>query len=479
MANKKKMTEEDVLELLKEDESEFLEFKVNNTHCELIGEYISALANSAQIHGRRCSYMLWGINDDKKVVGTTFKPKSQKHKSQPFITWLERNIDPELIVDFHEVKVTGLNVVVMQIHMNANRPVSFQGKRWIRSGSSKKPLKDHPEKERELWLSFVSSNFESEIAKHDCSVADVSELLDTDSYKKHFGHPIGLSENKTLDEMEKDGLVVKSSRKYNITNLGAYTFAKSFSDFPRLHWHAPQVVKYKGNNQIQTLKEASLEQGVAVGFEAFLKQTRDLLPESLERLVGAKMVSAAFPDIAIRELLANQLVHQDFSVKGSRPTVSICDNRVEFSNAGAPLNNADRLLDMKEISRNPQLADLFKKMGFVEARGCGIDRAILSLEEDHLPAPSIKAEGNTTVVKLYPYKNINEYTPKQTINTVYWHAARLYAYEELMSNTTLRERLGLGPKEGKFVYKIIKLALRGNKIKEFDEEAGPKYKRYV
>jgi len=58
-------------------ESEWVEFKHNNDAPEEIGEYVSALANSAALHGKEGGYLVWGVEDvTQRIVGTTAPPGS-------------------------------------------------------------------------------------------------------------------------------------------------------------------------------------------------------------------------------------------------------------------------------------------------------------------------------------------------------------------------------------------------------------------
>ncbi|MXY68902.1 MAG: hypothetical protein F4Y47_10135 [Acidobacteriia bacterium] len=57
----------------------WVKFKVNVRRLEEIGEYISALANSAALVGKVFAYMVWGISDrDHAVVGTGFDPNTAR-----------------------------------------------------------------------------------------------------------------------------------------------------------------------------------------------------------------------------------------------------------------------------------------------------------------------------------------------------------------------------------------------------------------
>ena len=60
-------------------ETGWLEFKHNNAEPQEIGEYISALANTAAVEGKAHAYLLWGIDDARhQPIGTTFDPASKR-----------------------------------------------------------------------------------------------------------------------------------------------------------------------------------------------------------------------------------------------------------------------------------------------------------------------------------------------------------------------------------------------------------------
>ena len=96
------------------------------------------------------------------------------------------------------------------------------------------------------------------------------------------------------------------------------------------------------------------------------------------------------PPIAIREFVANALIHQDFYLGGSSPMIEIFGNRMEISNPGKPLIDIFRFIDHTPISRNEKLASLMRRMNICEERGCGVDRAITQCELYQLPAPDFQ-----------------------------------------------------------------------------------------
>lgn len=64
-------------------ETEWVEWKYNKAEPQEIGEYISALSNSAALVGKQRSYILWGIEEQsRQILGTTFRPREKRGKSR-------------------------------------------------------------------------------------------------------------------------------------------------------------------------------------------------------------------------------------------------------------------------------------------------------------------------------------------------------------------------------------------------------------
>jgi len=51
-------------------------------------------------------------------------------------------------------------LVLLKIPAASGKPAQFSGKEWVRVGSNKKPLRDCPELERDLWRRFDQTPFE-------------------------------------------------------------------------------------------------------------------------------------------------------------------------------------------------------------------------------------------------------------------------------------------------------------------------------
>ncbi|MDK1716591.1 ATP-binding protein [Dellaglioa algida] len=465
------------------DESEVLDYKENLVDPLTIGEYISALGNSAMLIHNPSAYMIWGVEDiSKSIVGTTFNPqllKASDKNNMPFITYLEKFLEPHIMLNWESFTIENRPVILLTIDVtNVNRPIKFKGKAFIRSGSSKTSLTEFPEKERLIWKSFESSKFELEFAKTGLTWDEVLSLLDIELYRQAIQ-----SDNitDTISSMITDNILCRSTTKFNITNLGAYTLALDLSLFSELARRTIRIVKYNGNhNYDPAVSDTTGKIGIGISFPNMVTYTMSQLPYKEDYMDSIRRNLPMFPKIAIRELIANALVHQNFNIHGSRPLVEIYDNRIEISNPGAPIIEPERFLDSKPKSRNDELANLLGKLHVVESRGTGIDKVVNSLEQNALPALSIIIQGSdTTVIKLSEKKKFKDMSITEKNQSIYWHSCLRYVEDLQIDNKTLRNRFKLDGNSTKLMSYAIINAQEANLIKPYDPNAGRKFMKYI
>ncbi len=339
------MTSQQLRGLLKElcslpAETEWAEFK-RNADVEKIGEYISALSNSAALIGKQSAYMVFGVDDTShQVVGTTFKPSQQKHKQQEVENWLLQKLQPKIHFHFYEFlagELEDLSVVILEIQPATHNPVQFDGVEFIRSGSYKKKLKEFPEKERELWRTFDNTPFEQQSAASNVSAEEVLKLLEYPAYFDLAGLPLPENRSGILEALKADRLIQPTvSGQWDITNLGAILFAKKLQNFAHLNRKAVRLIQYKGNSRIETVREIEGNKGYAVGFEGLIDYLKTLLPSNEEVGKAFRKEVPMYPELAIRELLANAIIHQDFALTGTGPLIEVFEARMEIVNPGTP-----------------------------------------------------------------------------------------------------------------------------------------------
>ena len=186
-----------------------------------------------------------------------------------------------------------------------------------------------------------------------------------------------------------------------------------------------------------------------------------------------------FPPLAVRELVANALIHQDFSVTGTSPMVEIFEDRVEITNPGEPLVETARFLDSPPTSRNETLASLMRRLGICEERGSGIDKVVAQVELFQLPAPLFEVPPGFTRVVLFAHRPLSEMDRNDRARACYLHACLKYVQRDYLTNTSLRERFGIEERNKATASRYIKEAVEAGVIAPFDPNAGKRWMKYV
>ena len=463
------------------EENEWVEFKVNEKDPEEIGEYVSALANSAAMVGKAVAYMVWGISDrDHDIVGTIFKPRAEKVGNEELENWLLRLLTPNVQIGFSELVIDGLTVVVLEIERAIRSPVQFRGQEFIRVGSYKKRLKDFPEKERALWRVFDQTSFEDVIAAERVPDHEVLELLDYPAYFELLDQPLPEFRGGILDALMNERLIRRSDTgDWNVTNLGIILFAKKLGNFKNLSRKAVRVIQYSGSSRIETLREQEGQKGYACGFDGLIRFINGLLPLNEVIQEAIRKTVPTFPELAVRELVANALIHQDFLETGTGPMIEIFEDRIEITNPGIPLVDTQRFVDSPPRSRNEALASLMRRIGICEERGSGWDKVVFLSEVYQLPAPLVEVAGENTRVVLFAPRPLTSMDRAERIRAIYLHACLRYVNREYLTNTSVRGRFGIDARNSAKASRLIGEAVQEGAIAPDDPTAAPKLMRYV
>jgi predicted HTH transcriptional regulator len=462
-------------------ETEWVEFKQDNANPEEIGEYISALSNSAAMNGKTTAFIIWGIDNRlQEIKGTTFRPSKKKIGKEELENWLLRLLSPKINFRFYEVDEDGKHIVILEINRAFRNPVQFKGNEYIRVGSYKRKLKDFPEKERELWRIFDSITFEEDIASQGHTADEVLSLIDYPSYFDLLSIPLPSGKSGILDSLCNERIIIKNNKGFwDITNFGAILFAKKLENFDSIKRKAVRVIVYNGSSRIETIREQKGLKGYASGFDGLIQFINTLLPmnEVIEKALRKNVTM--YPEISVRELVVNAIIHQDFYITGGGPMIEIFDDRMEITNPGIPLVATDRFIDSPPRSRNEMLASFMRRIGVCEERGSGVDKVIFQTELYQLPAPVFETIGDNTRAILFSHKSFSEMDKEDRIRATYQHACLRYVSREYMMNASLRDRFGIEEQNSATASRIIKDAVKKGFIHLYDPEASNKYRKYV
>ncbi|MEY3867306.1 MAG: hypothetical protein RLZZ338_1197 [Cyanobacteriota bacterium] len=458
--------------LLVPTETEHLEFKEAKQQFDStkLLKYCVALANEGG------GYIVLGVSDKRprQVVG-----------SQAWSTAESLNSIKAKIVNVlkFRVEVTELHhengrVLVFEVPSRpVGQPLHFNGEYLMRAGEELVPMT--PDVLKSIFAED-QQNWFSQTARSDASPDDVIALLDTQTYFELLKIPYPTSRDAVLERLQSQHLIEQTAQGWTITNLAAILLAKKLDAFsPALARKAARIVIYEGINKLQTRDDKTDNRGYAVGFDGLVDFVHSAAPQNrfIEDVVREEV--KMFPKQALRELIANALVHQDFLATGASVMIEMYRDRIEISNPGIPPIKVERFID-EYRSRNEQLADLMRRFGICEEKGSGIDKVVNAAEVFQLPAPDFRVGETRTTAVLFAHQDFANMSKSDRIRACYQHCCLRYVTNQRMSNQTLRERFRLSESQTATVSHIIGATKEAGLIKTDESEStSTRYARYL
>lgn len=462
-------------------ECEWVEFKVNNKDPQMIGERISALSNSANLDKQKAGYLVWGIEDNThNIIGTTFSFKKEKKGNEELEFWILKMLSPKIDFKIYEFNAKrGERIVLVEISPAKDIPVKFINISYIRVGSVTRKLLEFPEKEKKIWKSNTYHCFEDEYSLEGIEFDKIFKLLDIDKYYELLDKKKPEKEDAIVHHLLNEKLITENNGLFKITNMFALCFAKSLKDFPNLSRKTIRVILYDGKDRIDTKQDQVGVRGYAVGFQGLIKFINEKLPSNEVIKNALRKVVEVYPQIAVRELVANAMVHQDFSEKGTAPLIEIFDDRIEFSNPGLPIIQLNRFIDEYQ-SRNEKFATFLRGLRICEEKGSGIDKVIKFCEIYQLPAPKFEVSEKKTKITLYAPLKFVQMDRGDKIRACYQHCCLKYISNDKMTNQSLRDRFNIKKTNHSMASRIIRDTIDEGYIKEEDlNNKSKKYASYV
>lgn len=350
---------------------------------ERLIEHLIAFSN--QTNG---GYLVFGVSEPSaELVEIT---QNQVTEIVSTLTNLGRDsIEPPLVLDYAIVEVDQVPLLFIHIPECRNKPVHRRGKSieeaWVRSGGTTRKASRHDI--GVLMLHSQAPRWEELRASSLLTARNVIESLELGIIAKLLQHPLPAEETELMRWLVDENMVTPDSNGYYITNFGAIAAAKDLSQFDSVARKPVRVIRYRGTNKVHTIDELIGKKGYAVGFEGLITYLKRILPHSEIIHQSLREEVSVYPEIALRELIANALIHQDFSITGAGPTIEIFDDRIVFTNPGMllPGKRIDRLIGTTPESRNELLASTFRRYRICEERGTGFQKVVANIELFGLP----------------------------------------------------------------------------------------------
>jgi ATP-dependent DNA helicase RecG len=427
--------------------------------------YCAGIANSGG------GALIFGVTDDRQVHGTEAFQDTRE---------LELRVYQKLSISVAVKSLTyeGKRVLVVQIPTRRRgTPVGHDGRYYLRVGESLVDMTFH-----QLGEIFNESRERpgTLAVKSNLSAGDIESLLSLDTYFALLETPRPSDLVEALAVLTGKGLLAIEdvSSLYSITTTGALFLANNLDDFG-MGWRRIRLIRYASTDRVNAVFEHMESRGYGVSFEDVLEVIKAHIPvvEIIES--GLREVQPIYPGTAIREFLANALIHQDLDEPGVQLTVEIFEDRIEIRNPGKPLIDVRRFVD-EARSRNPELADIMRQARICEIRGSGVDRALLAIEDLTRPAPDFKAGDSSTTIVLHKERSFEDMNLDERVWAAFLHASVRHAAGNSLTNSSLRTRFGLPDSKAAVVSQSIAAGVEFNLLK-LDPRSGSsrRHARYL
>lgn len=395
-------------EWLRRPEQACVEWKENFAEPERIGEYISALSNTAALEGKSHAHLIWGIEDaTRRVVGTTFDPQEARGAgNQSLVLWLSSCLQPSVAFEFEWIEYQGHRLVVLSVPCAARTPVTFKEVVFLRIDSHVVRANRHPERLRLLWEKLnlpLQSDWTAQVSAAGWDELETTALQEG---RRRFAlkHPRlkqeldSWTDERFLSELRllRDGRLTHAALLL-FGRHGAVRWLGGIS--PRLTWR----LRDAQNNDVDY---EHFELPLVLAVDRLAVRIRRLTVRILPPRQLAPLELDNYDDWVIREALLNCIAHQDFQ-QGGRVTVTERPDSLEFFNYGGFLpGSVERVLDGDFVEgryRNPCLADAMLKIDLIDTAGSGIRRMYRKQRERLFPMPDYEFRTNpeAVVVRLH------------------------------------------------------------------------------
>jgi ATP-dependent DNA helicase RecG len=391
------------------DELEWLEFKDSFFEPQLLGEYLSALANGACLAGKPTGYLLFGVgNDPRRVVGTSFNPHRVKAKgNQDLLPWLMGGLQPNLGFDVAVVPHPDGQVVVFAAVAARDQPVRFYGTAYVRVGSSKTLLSNHPEKERAIWQ---RGRDWSALVCENATVADLEpDALVKAREQFSIKHPRQASDVVGWDDVTFLNKA-KLAKQGALTNAAVLLLGRAEA----ATLLSPAVAKISWVLKDTTNQELDYEHfgpPFVLSVDRVLQRVRNLTVRALPSGTLFPMEMTQYDPWVMREALHNCIAHQDYGLRGRINLVETPDS-VLLTNMGTFLPGSVEEVIARdaplEIYRNPFLAEAMVELNMIDTQGGGIKRMFQTQKRRSFPMPDYDLSAPDRVAVRIPGRILDE-----------------------------------------------------------------------
>jgi ATP-dependent DNA helicase RecG len=381
-------------------ETEIVEFKEAKTQYDTnkLGKYFSALSNEANLKKIDYAWIVFGVKDNKDIVGTSISDKQINNYKSEMANHTTLNLS---FIDVCRVSKENKNVLMFQIPAAPKGvPIAWKGHYYGRNGESLGAL--NLEEIERIRKQAVSEDWSAKIINK-ASIDDLSEEAIERARKSFLVKNPKLKENINSWDNKTFLNKAKITIKGKITNTAILLLGKSESE----HLLSPAVATISW-----ILKDRD---NVAKDYEhfscPFLLEVENVFAKIRNLKYRYLQAGTLFPDevdqydpYVIREAINNCIAHQDYSLGGKINVVEREDGKLIFSNKGTfipkSIENVLKSDAPESIYRNKFLAQAMVNLNMIDTIGSGIVKMFNIQRDKYFPLPEYLFEDNSVQLTI-------------------------------------------------------------------------------
>ena len=399
---------EKISQMMESFESEVIEFKEARTNYSFndIGKYFSALSNEANLRGLQEAWLVFGISDDKRYVGTEFRKQGNLQSLKKEI--VNGTNERLTFLEIYELIIEKCRVIVFQIPPAIRGiPTTWQGAAYAREHESICPL---PMNKVDLIRSQIGMDWSKEIVE-DATIEDLDEraiekareLFSKRQSDRKKAKEV-LESLSDIEVLNKAGITIKGK----ITRTALLLLGKSESKFffdgfiPRITW-----TLYNADNSVKAYEHFDIPMLLAVD-----KVYSKIRNEKYRYIAGQQTL---FPDEVdqyepelIKEIINNCIAHQDYRLRG-KINVEEFEDRLVFIHEGAFIpESIEQALEpgyKPPYYRNVFLCNAMVNLYMIDTNSMGIPMMYQIQRDKCFPLPTYDLN-TTNRVKVTVYGKI-------------------------------------------------------------------------
>jgi ATP-dependent DNA helicase RecG len=383
-------------------ETEVLEFKEakSSFDIEKLGRYFSALSNEANLRGRREGWLLFGISDQKQIVGTSFR-SDRTHLDRLKTEIANKTTNGVSFIEIYELLKPEGRVVMFQIPAAPRGiPVAYEGHYFGREAESLLPL--NIEKLERIRSQQADDDWSAGI----CEEAALNDLDPTAIRQARLKFA---NKNPHLaDEVTQwDDATFLNKAKLTLQGRITRTAILLLGLPESSHFISPAVAQItwilKDRDGVER-SYAHFSCPFLLAVDAVYAKIRNLRYQYIPDGTIIPDEVDQYEPFNIREALNNCIVHQDYTLRGRINVVEREDDCLIFTNLGTFLpGSIEQVIELDappEETRNHFLAVAMVNLQLIDTIGSGIRRMFINQRKRFFPMPDYEFADRRVKMKL-------------------------------------------------------------------------------